>query len=183
MHITPGIASRQEVKGVHFSKWGEGNSGTLWGEVLDMVKSMEAAPCACRDFFENCLSLRSELHLAIFRHPTQWRSAFLSKVAPLLEGNAQATLWHSDGAKEEAVQNMMEELGNLCVRIPDFADGQTDRVPFFDPPTIELMRHAVCEAVHHHEFKPPRVTNLEEEVVAKAKQELQQLGMVGGGLE
>ena len=75
---------------------------------------------------------------------------------------------------------MTEELGNLCVPTPDFDDGQHDRIPFFDPPTIELMRRVVCEDVRHHEFKPAGVTNLEEEIVGKAKEELRRLNMVGG---
>ena len=45
MHITPGIAQAHEVKGIHFSKWGEGNPEALWGSVIDLVGSMEPAPC------------------------------------------------------------------------------------------------------------------------------------------
>ena len=95
-------------------------------------------------------------------------------------GNARVRLWHSEGAKEEAIEKMTEDLGNLCVPMPDFDNGQHDRIPFFDPPTIELMRCVVCEDVRHHEFKPAGVTNLEEGIVGKAKGELRRLNMVGG---
>ena len=75
---------------------------------------------------------------------------------------------------------MAEKLGSACIPTPDFDDGQDDRIPFFDPPTIELMRRVGCEDVRHHEFKPAGVTNLEEGIVVKAKEELRQLNMVGG---
>ena len=58
---------------------------------------------------------------------------------------------------------------------------RNDRIPFFDPPTIEFVRRVVCEDVRHHEFKPAGVTNLEEGIVVKAKEELRKLNMVGGG--
>ena len=89
MHMTPGRASSQEVREVHFSKWGEGNPGALWGKVVDMVKGMKTAPCHCKILFERCSSLRNELHHVIFKHPDQWRSAFSHEVAQLLEGNAR----------------------------------------------------------------------------------------------
>ena len=81
----------------------------------------------------------------------------------------------------------------LCLPTPDFDDGQHDRIPFFDPPTIELMRRVVCEDVEHHEFKPTGATNLEEEVVGSrgstitlvclggAPPPAQGRGLVGGG--
>ena len=75
---------------------------------------------------------------------------------------------------------MAEKLGSACIPTPDFDDGQDDRIPFFDPPTIELMRRVGCEDVRHHEFKPAGVTNLEEGIVVKAKEVLRQLNMVGG---
>ena len=40
----------------------------------------------------------------------------------------------------------------------------------------------VCEDVRHHEVKPTGATNLEEEVVDRAKEELRHLNMVGGGM-
>ena len=57
VHITPGIARTHEVRGVHFSKWGEGSPEALliiiWGTVVDMVECMEPAPCQCHDLVEN----------------------------------------------------------------------------------------------------------------------------------
>jgi hypothetical protein len=84
------------------------------------------------------------------------------------------------GPKRRQSKRMTEELGSLCLPTPDFDDGQHDRIPFFDPPTIELMRRVVCEDVEHHEFKPTGATNLEEEVVDRARGELRRLNLVGG---
>ena len=42
------------------------------------------------------------------------------------------------------------------------------------------MRRVVCEDVEHHEFKPTGATNLEEEVVDRARGELRRLNLVGG---
>ena len=141
---------------------------------------MEPAPCECHKLFENHPPLRSGLDHVLFRHPSQWRAVFSEEVAVLMGGKARGRLWHSDGAKEEAIEKMTEELGSLCLPTPDFDDGQHDCIPFFDPPTIELMRHVVCEDVEHHEFKPTGATNLEEEVVDKARGELRRLNLVGG---
>ena len=100
-------------------------------------------------------------------------------MAQLLAINGRGRLWHTDEAKEEAVKAMADALGNLCVPMPDFSDGQKERVPFFDPPTIELMRQVVCNDVDQHEYKPTHVTPLKEDGVPKAKQELRKVGMVG----
>ena len=104
--------------------------------------------------FRKSPSLHNGLDHVLFRHPDQWKSVFSEEVAHLMGGNAQGRLWHSEGAKEETIENMTEELGNLCVPAPDFDDGQHDRIPFFDPPTIELMRRVVCEDVRHRRGPP-----------------------------
>ena len=106
------------------------------GGVIEMVRSLEGLPCKCQELFEKCLAVQNQLDHAIFRHKDQWESAFSPEVAPLLASNACGRLWHTNEAKEEAVQARADSLGTLCVPMPDFLDGQEARVQFLILPPL-----------------------------------------------
>ena len=84
-----------------------------WMLVSVSTYSPLAPPCAQATDYYNYT--RNSLGHAVFKYPHQWREAFSPDVADIFCGNARGRLWWSDSSRREAIDTMVEKMGQLTL--------------------------------------------------------------------
>ena len=156
--MAPSIASEARMGPNIFWKWNEDLHPSIRKVVVELCKPIPLDDCQCEHLFTSCPTTRNSLGHVVFKQPCQWREAFSPDVVDFFCGNARGRLWWSDSSKRDAIDTMLEKMGELTLPTPVFSDGATDTLPIFDPHTLHQIKKAVLEDVEHHESFPKQGT-------------------------